>query len=113
MANRGRDMNGSQFFITTAEGLESFDGQYTLFGQIEEGLDTLGKINNAITDDNGRPLQVCLTPGVSSNFKRLLGFTTLLFLMTHFLIHLESGFQKRVLLQLLMHQKEFYLKVLI
>jgi peptidyl-prolyl cis-trans isomerase A (cyclophilin A) len=43
MANRGRDTNGSQFFITEAAvGLEAQD--YTIFGQCSEGLDVVKKI---------------------------------------------------------------------
>jgi len=43
MANRGRDTNGSQFFITEAAvGLEAQD--YTIFGQLLEGLDVVKKI---------------------------------------------------------------------
>jgi peptidyl-prolyl cis-trans isomerase A (cyclophilin A) len=43
MANRGRDTNGSQFFITEAAvGLEARD--YTIFGQVLEGLDIVKKI---------------------------------------------------------------------
>jgi len=43
MANAGRDTNGSQFFITEAPvGLQSAD--YTIFGQVVEGLDVVKKI---------------------------------------------------------------------
>jgi len=43
MANRGRDTNGSQFFITEAAvGLEAQD--YTIFGQCSDGLDVVKKI---------------------------------------------------------------------
>jgi peptidyl-prolyl cis-trans isomerase-like 4 len=58
MANRGSDQNASQFFITTGENLESLDGKHTIFGQVEEGLETLSKIDNALCDKDGRPLQV-------------------------------------------------------
>jgi peptidyl-prolyl cis-trans isomerase A (cyclophilin A) len=43
MANRGRNTNGSQFFITeTAVALDAQD--YTIFGQCSEGLDVVKKI---------------------------------------------------------------------
>ena len=43
MANRGPNTNGSQFFITeTAVGLAAKD--YTIFGQVLEGLDVVKKI---------------------------------------------------------------------
>jgi peptidyl-prolyl cis-trans isomerase-like 4 len=58
MANRGSDQNASQFFITTGENLESLDGKHTIFGQVEEGLETLSKIDNALCNKDGRPLQV-------------------------------------------------------
>lgn len=36
------------------------DDKHTIFGKIEEGLDTLSKINNAFADKDGKPLQVSL-----------------------------------------------------
>lgn len=43
---RGRDPNsaGSQFFIVHGERAEFLDGQYTVFGKVEEGLDVLDEI---------------------------------------------------------------------
>jgi len=38
MANLGKDLNGSQFFITLGEDLERLDGKHTIFGQVEEGI---------------------------------------------------------------------------
>jgi peptidyl-prolyl cis-trans isomerase A (cyclophilin A) len=57
MANRGRDTNGSQFFITEAAvGLEARD--YTIFGQVLEGLDVVRKIARVpkTPNDKDRPL---------------------------------------------------------
>lgn len=40
MANSGPDTNGSQFFITTSDSSPSLETNYSLFGQVTEGLDT-------------------------------------------------------------------------
>lgn len=45
-AARARDPNsaGSQFFIVHADHADFLDGQYTVFGKVEEGLDVLDAI---------------------------------------------------------------------
>ena len=50
MANRGPDTNGSQFFIVLAEGRLSKD--YTIFGQVTDGLDTLREIENLPVEES-------------------------------------------------------------
>jgi cyclophilin family peptidyl-prolyl cis-trans isomerase len=40
MANAGPDTNGSQFFITTSDSSPSLETNYSLFGQVTDGLDT-------------------------------------------------------------------------
>jgi cyclophilin family peptidyl-prolyl cis-trans isomerase len=43
MANSGPDSNGSQFFITYAE-TPDLNGNYTIFGEIVEGMDVVRSI---------------------------------------------------------------------
>ncbi len=43
MANRGRNTNNTQFFITLKE-TPSFDGKYTIFAHLVKGVDILDKI---------------------------------------------------------------------
>jgi len=52
MANAGRDTNGSQFFITFGPA-QQLNGDYTIFGQVVEGMEVV----NAITrrDPNSNP----------------------------------------------------------
>jgi len=57
MANQGKNLNGSQFYITTGQNLDHLDGKHTIFGFVESGLDVLDQINNTFTDKDGRPLQ--------------------------------------------------------
>jgi len=47
---------------TTIGGTPFLDGQYTVFGEVEEGLDVVGKIQEAATDSNDRPEKdICMT----------------------------------------------------
>ncbi|KIJ57175.1 hypothetical protein M422DRAFT_198586 [Sphaerobolus stellatus SS14] len=48
---------GSQFFITLGENIEYLDGKHAVFGHVVEGLDTLDKLNEVYTDDDGRPIK--------------------------------------------------------
>jgi cyclophilin family peptidyl-prolyl cis-trans isomerase len=43
VANAGPDTGGCQFFVTTGP-VASWNGNYTIFGQVVEGLDVVGKI---------------------------------------------------------------------
>jgi len=43
MANAGPDSNGSQFFITYDQTAQ-LDGQFTIFGQVIEGMDIAEKL---------------------------------------------------------------------
>lgn len=57
MANSGPDTNGSQFFVITGPNGAALPPQYTLFGQVTDGLDTtvtaLDEVGNA--EGNGVP----------------------------------------------------------
>lgn len=54
MANAGKDTNGSQFFITdVVVPLKAED--YTIFGQVVEGLDVVKKIARVPRNANDRP----------------------------------------------------------
>jgi len=51
MANAGRDTNGSQFFITFGPA-ERLNGDYTIFGQVTEGMDVVNAITRRDPDQN-------------------------------------------------------------
>ena len=57
MANSGPDTNGSQFFIITGDNGAALPPQYSLFGEVVEGLETTVADLNAVAnpDDNGVP----------------------------------------------------------
>jgi cyclophilin family peptidyl-prolyl cis-trans isomerase len=51
MANHGRDTNGSQFFVTFKE-TPQLNGDYTIFGQVVEGMDVVNGITRRDPDTN-------------------------------------------------------------
>ncbi len=53
--NPAKASNGSQFYTCLAP-LPKLDGQYTVFGEVLEGLDVLEYISNQQTDSNDFPL---------------------------------------------------------
>jgi cyclophilin family peptidyl-prolyl cis-trans isomerase len=55
MANAGPNTNGSQFFVVHAD--YPLPPNYTIFGKLLEGEDTLDRIAGAPTDGNDRPLE--------------------------------------------------------
>jgi len=54
--NPSRVSNGSQFFVCLSA-LPSYDGQYTVFGHVLWGLDTLDALSTRSTDSNDFPAE--------------------------------------------------------
>jgi peptidyl-prolyl cis-trans isomerase B (cyclophilin B) len=54
--NPSKASNGSQFFVAL-QPLPQFDGKYTVFGEVLEGLDVLQRISNTRTDTNDFPVE--------------------------------------------------------
>lgn len=68
MARRGDDINSatSQFFIVqNREGTPSLDNQYTIFGQVFEGIDVVDKIGRVPRDGTNKPLASVVMESVS------------------------------------------------
>lgn len=57
MANAGPNTNGSQFFLVSGASGVGLPPQYSLFGQITEGLDVLDSLQNVKTARGDRPLE--------------------------------------------------------
>ncbi len=55
MANAGPDTNGSQFFLVSGPSGVGLPPQYSLFGQITDGLDVLDAMQHVDTDRSDRP----------------------------------------------------------
>ena len=53
MANAGKNTNGSQFFITTAE-TSWLDGRHVVFGKVVEGKE-VAKAVEAVGSQSGKP----------------------------------------------------------
>lgn len=58
MANPKKASSGSQFYIVQDEnGCSHLDGQYTIFGEITEGLEVIDRISCVATDRYDRPYE--------------------------------------------------------
>lgn len=56
-ANPYKESSGSQFYIVQDEdGCRHLDGQYTVFGQVTEGLDVIDRIASIMTDYRDMPV---------------------------------------------------------
>ncbi len=58
MANAGPNTNGSQFFIVTGDKGVSLQPDYSLFGQVSEGMETVRAIEADGTTGEGRPTKI-------------------------------------------------------
>ncbi|KDO31463.1 hypothetical protein SPRG_04078 [Saprolegnia parasitica CBS 223.65] len=56
LANKGKNTNTSQFFITTRAPLVHLDNKHVVFGQVVQGLDAVLAIERAATTAAGKPL---------------------------------------------------------
>ena len=56
MANRGPGTNGSQFYINQINN-NYLDGNYTVFGQVYDGMDVVNAIASVKTGANDKPLK--------------------------------------------------------
>ena len=56
MANAGPNTNGSQFYINQVDN-DYLDGNYTVFGQVYDGMEVVEDIANVDTGANDRPVQ--------------------------------------------------------
>jgi peptidylprolyl isomerase len=56
MANKGKNTNGSQFFITLAPAMW-LNGKHTIFGEVLQGLEVIKEIAAVSRDKTDKPLE--------------------------------------------------------
>jgi len=54
--NPSKESNGSQFYIALAK-LKKLDGEYTVFGEVTQGLKILDQMSKAVVDTNDTPVK--------------------------------------------------------
>jgi hypothetical protein len=62
MANSGPGTNGSQFFIMYKSAAH-LNFKHSVFGRVVGGMEVLSLMEKIVTDDEDRPLQVCVLRG--------------------------------------------------
>ncbi|KAF2632286.1 peptidyl-prolyl cis-trans isomeras-like protein-like 3 [Macroventuria anomochaeta] len=72
MANKGPNMNGSQFFITFAPA-PHLDGKNTVFGKVLEGQEVLDEIEKVPVDKKSRPQEKIVIEKVTIHANPLAG----------------------------------------
>ena len=57
MVNPAKESSGSQFYIVQdPDNCVHLDGEYTIFGEVVDGLDVIDKIASRRTGQNDRPV---------------------------------------------------------